>query len=81
MPGDHATERLTSALRALVGVEDPEALATALMENQGAPGPSTWSVRGDGVRINDGEYSYRNPADHFALPPARLDRVSAALAP
>lgn len=44
MPGDHATERLASALRALAGVEDPEALATALVENQGAPGPATWST-------------------------------------
>ncbi|WP_406725804.1 hypothetical protein WJ438_15620 [Streptomyces sp. GD-15H] len=80
VPDDHATERLASALRALVGVEDPEALAAALVESQGAPGPATWSTRGDGVRINDGEYSYRNPANHFALPPARLARVSAALA-
>ncbi|MEV0690932.1 hypothetical protein [Streptomyces sp. NPDC050388] len=81
VPDDHATGRLASALRALVGVEDPEALAAALMENQGAPGPAIWSMRGDGVRINDGGYSYRNPGNHFALPPARLARVSAALAP
>lgn len=80
-PDDHAVERLASALRALVGVEAPEALATALMENQGAPGPATWSTRGGGVRINDGEYSYRNPANHFALPPARPARVSTTLAP
>ncbi|MER6617011.1 hypothetical protein [Streptomyces xantholiticus] len=77
---DDAAERLTSALRALIGVEDPEALAAALLDGQGAPGPATWTTTGDGVRINDGPYSYRNPANRFALPPARLARVSAALA-
>jgi hypothetical protein len=78
---DDAVERLTSALQALVGVEDPEAVAAALLESQCAPGAATWTTTGDGVRVNDGSYSYRNPANGFALPPARLARVSAALAP
>jgi hypothetical protein len=76
---DAAAERLTSALRALVGVGDPEALATALLEGQGPPGTATWTTRSDGVRVNDGAYSFRNPANGFALPTARLARVSAAL--
>ncbi|WP_244258543.1 hypothetical protein [Streptomyces sp. Tu 2975] len=78
---DDAVERLTSALRALVGVEDPEVVAAALLESQSAPGAATWTTIGDGVRVNHGSYSYRNPANGFALPPARLARVSAALAP
>ncbi|MEU0370809.1 hypothetical protein ABZ070_11200 [Streptomyces sp. NPDC006283] len=78
---DDAVERLTSALRALVGVDDVEGLAVALLDGQGAPGTATWTTTGDRVRINDGPYSYRNPANRFALPPARLARVSAALAP
>ncbi|MBT2367765.1 hypothetical protein J7E88_21250 [Streptomyces sp. ISL-10] len=75
---DAAAERLTSALRALIGVEDPEALAAALLGGQGASGTATRTTAGDGVRINDDPYSYRNPANHVALPPARPARVSAA---
>ncbi|MFJ8072694.1 hypothetical protein ACIQ7Q_01810 [Streptomyces sp. NPDC096176] len=78
---DDAVERLRSALQALVGVEDPEAVAAALLDGQGAPGTATWTTTGDGARINHGSYSYRNPANGFALPPARLAQVSAALAP
>lgn len=77
---DDAADRLASALRALTGVEDPELLAAALLEGQGAPGSATWTTTEDGVRINDGEYSFRNPANHFALAAARLARVTAALA-
>ncbi|WP_245766891.1 hypothetical protein [Streptomyces colonosanans] len=78
---DDAAERLTSALRALVGVEDPVALATVLLESQGAAGTATWTTMDDGIRVNDGAYSFRNPANGFALPPFRLARVSAALTP
>ncbi|UYQ63994.1 hypothetical protein [Streptomyces peucetius] len=78
---DDAVERLTSALRSLVGVDGPEAAAAALLESQGPAGTATWITRDDGVRVNDGEYSFRNPANRFALPPARLARVSVALAP
>ncbi|MFF3288089.1 hypothetical protein [Streptomyces sp. NPDC003023] len=77
---DVAVERLTSALRALVGADDPEAAAAALLESQGPAGTSTWITRDDGARVSDGCYSLRNPANRFALPPDRLVRVSAALA-
>ncbi|MGJ3560721.1 hypothetical protein ACR6C2_29180 [Streptomyces sp. INA 01156] len=80
MPGHHAAERLASALRALVGVEDPKRSPPHSWRVREHPGPPPGPREGR-CRINDGEYSYRNPADHFALPPARLARVSVALAP
>ncbi|MFF7209197.1 hypothetical protein ACFZAU_01510 [Streptomyces sp. NPDC008238] len=76
-----ASERLVAALRARTAVEDPEQLAAALLEGQGACGPARWTATGDGPRINDGRYSFRNPANRFALPPDRLARVTTALAP
>ncbi|WP_233510363.1 hypothetical protein [Actinomadura craniellae] len=79
VPGD-AADRLAAALRARTGVEAPERLAVALLEDQGQTGSTRWTTTGSGVQINDGEYSFRNPANRFALPPARLSRVSAALA-
>ncbi|MEU6488583.1 hypothetical protein [Streptomyces sp. NPDC046887] len=87
--GDHdipeaAVARLAAALRARTGTQaPPEEVATALLAGQGRPGPAVWTVYGDGegVRVNDGAYSRRNPANPFALPPERLARVSAALTP
>ncbi|MFF4231321.1 hypothetical protein [Streptomyces sp. NPDC001820] len=78
---DDAIDRLAAALRAHTGVETPEPLAAALLDDQGASGPARWTTAGDGIRINDGEYSFRNPTNRFALPAARLSQVAAALAP
>lgn len=78
---DDAVDRLTAALRACAGVEDPEALGVALLDAQGAPGPAHWTTDGRGCAVNDGGYSCRNPANHFALPADRLSRVASALAP
>ncbi len=73
--------RLAAALRARVGVEAPEALASAIVERWSASGPVRWRTTGAGVRVNDGEYSFRNPGAFSALTGASLARVSAALAP
>ncbi|MGW2282763.1 hypothetical protein [Streptomyces sp. NPDC001770] len=35
----------------------------------------------DGIRVDDGAYSCRSPADPSALPPDRMARVSAAPEP
>ncbi|MEU6892182.1 hypothetical protein ABZ934_10345 [Streptomyces sp. NPDC046557] len=78
---DDAVGRLAAALRACTSVEDPEALGTALLDAQGASGPARWTTDDRGSSVNDGEYSCRNPANHFALPADRLSRVAAALAP
>ncbi|MGW0798118.1 hypothetical protein [Streptomyces sp. NPDC002692] len=78
---DNAAGRLAGALRARTSVEDPETLASALLKDQGAPGPARWTTAGHSPSINDGEYSFRNPANRFALSADRLARVSAALAP
>lgn len=51
------------------------------MENGGACGHPRWSTAEGGYRINDGEYSYRNPANSFAWSASRLGRVTDALAP
>lgn len=80
VPGD-AVDRLTVALRARTGVETPEPLASALLEAQGAPGPARWTTAGHGFSVNDSEYSFRNPANRFALSADRLSRVATALAP
>ncbi|MEU0835360.1 hypothetical protein [Streptomyces sp. NPDC005969] len=40
-----------------------------------------WTTVERGCRINNGGLSFRNPANRFAWPAARLARVSAALAP
>ncbi|MGZ3145114.1 hypothetical protein ACVDFE_24585 [Lentzea chajnantorensis] len=77
VPAD-ATDRLADALRALTAVEDAEALAALLLEGQGASGPVRWTT---GFSANNGRYSFRNPANHFALPADRSARVAAALAP
>lgn len=78
---DDAVGRLAGALRARTGVEDPEALAAVLLEDQGAPGPVRWTTAPHGFSVNDGGYSFRNPANRFALSAGRLARVAAALAP
>ncbi|WP_232831996.1 hypothetical protein [Nocardiopsis sp. FIRDI 009] len=77
---DGAVERLAAALRPRTGVEDPDGFAVALLEQQEPWGPVRWTTGGDGSRINDGGWSPRNPGNR-ALSPARLARVSAALAP
>ncbi|MFD4230404.1 hypothetical protein [Streptomyces sp. NPDC058545] len=74
---DSATHRLVAALSAVTAAEAPEELAAALVEGQGAGGASRWTGK-NGVRVNDGAYSYRNPSNAFALTPEDLARVSAA---
>ncbi|MEU4173402.1 hypothetical protein AB0F46_42125 [Streptomyces sp. NPDC026665] len=76
-----AAGRLVAALRARTAVADPEELAAALLEGQGPCGPTHWTEDGDGRRVNDGSYSFRNPANGFALPAGRLVQVTTALAP
>ncbi|MEW2253365.1 hypothetical protein AB0907_39390 [Streptomyces sp. NPDC006975] len=75
-----AVDRLTAALRARMRVEAPERLAAALLEDQGPCGSAHWTTAGGGYRINDGRYSYRNPANHFAWSASRLTTVTDALA-
>ncbi|MEV5321650.1 hypothetical protein AB0K92_29065 [Streptomyces sp. NPDC052687] len=76
---DEAAGRVAAALRACTAVEAPEALAAALLDAQGPAGAARWSTAEGVGRVSDGPYSYRNPDNHFALPPARLARISAAL--
>ncbi|MFE5485204.1 hypothetical protein [Streptomyces sp. NPDC056527] len=78
---EDAVGRLTAALRARTSAEDPESLASALLGDQGASGSARWTTAGHGVSVNDGEYSFRNPANRFALSADRLARVATALAP
>ncbi|MFB7447576.1 hypothetical protein [Streptomyces sp. NPDC056194] len=77
MVGDTAAPREAVA-RLTVQAAAP--LATAMLEAQGLIGPVRWAAAEGGTRINDGRYSFRNPANDFALPENRLARVSAALA-
>ncbi|MFD6419060.1 hypothetical protein [Streptomyces sp. NPDC060194] len=76
-----AAARLATALRALTAVDDPDALAIALLDGQGAPGPASWTTSPHGFTVNDGAYSFRNPANGFAPSADRLARVGHALAP
>ncbi|QUX27132.1 hypothetical protein KGD83_17495 [Nocardiopsis akebiae] len=76
-----AVRRLAAALRARVGAEAPEVLASAIVERWSASGPVRWRTTGAGVRVNDGTHSFRNPDTFSALAGASLARVSAALAP
>jgi hypothetical protein len=78
---DDGVERLTAALRSRTRVEVPERLAEALLEDQAPWGPVHWAIAEGGYRINDGRYSYRNPANRFAWPAARLARAAKALVP
>ncbi|MGW4085256.1 hypothetical protein ACWEGS_19730 [Streptomyces sp. NPDC004822] len=75
---DDAAPRLTAALDALTAIEEPAEVAGMLLEHQGQWEPADWRRR-DGVWINDGGHSYRNPANPFALPGGRLREISAAL--
>ncbi|MFD7390898.1 hypothetical protein ACFV46_20780 [Streptomyces sp. NPDC059852] len=77
LPGD-AAPRLTAALDALTAIEEPADVAAMLLEHQGQWEPAHWRRR-DGVWINDGGHSYRNPGNPFALPGGRLREISAAL--
>ncbi|MFI8823837.1 hypothetical protein [Streptomyces sp. NPDC053431] len=78
---DSAVERLTAALRACTRVEEPERLATALLEDQGPYGPAQWTKAEGGYPINDGDHSFRNPANRFAWPATCLARAATALTP
>ncbi|MFD5872177.1 hypothetical protein [Streptomyces sp. NPDC060322] len=78
---DDAVGRLAAALRAGTSVEDPDTLASALLEDQGAHGPARWTVAGHGFSVNDGEYSCRSPTNLFALSADRLAQVATAPAP
>jgi hypothetical protein len=78
LPPD-AVHRLAAALRTRLDRHDAEPLAAAMLDDQGLTGPVRWTSNERGTRTNDGPYSYRNPANDFALPADRLARVSAAL--
>jgi hypothetical protein len=78
---DGAVDRLAAALRARTRIEAPERLAAALLADQGPCGPASWTTADGGYPINDGGYSFRNPASRFAWSAARLDRAGSALAP
>ncbi|MGW0095619.1 hypothetical protein ACWDWS_42660 [Streptomyces sp. NPDC003328] len=73
-------DRLAEALRSRLRIQDAEPLAEAMLATQGLTGLVRWVTAEDSTRINDGRYSFRNPANDFALPGDRLARVSAALA-
>jgi hypothetical protein len=75
---DDATVVLTTALTALTLIEEPAEVATMLLENQGQWAPAHWRPA-DGVWINDGGHSCRNPGNTFALPEGRLLEISNAL--
>lgn len=75
---DDATVALTAALTALTLIEEPAEVASMLLENQGQWAPAHWRPS-DGVCINDGGHSYRNPGNAFALPEGRLREISNAL--
>ncbi|MFF0445703.1 hypothetical protein ACFYT4_04635 [Streptomyces sp. NPDC004609] len=75
---DDAAVALTAALTALTVIEEPAEVARMLLENQGQWAPAHWAPR-DGVWINYGGHSYRNPYNAFALPNGRLQEISSAL--
>ncbi|MFD3455686.1 hypothetical protein ACFWVC_26360 [Streptomyces sp. NPDC058691] len=75
---DDAAVALTTALTALTVIEETAEVATMLLENQGQWSPAHWRLA-DGVWINDGGHSYRNPANTFALPAGRLSEINHAL--
>lgn len=76
-----ATGRLAKALRTRIDISPAEPLAAAILGSQGLLGPTTWTTTSSGARINTGEYSFRNPANSFALTDDGLARVTASLAP
>ncbi|MET8957634.1 hypothetical protein ACWEO4_45320 [Streptomyces sp. NPDC004393] len=75
---DEAVLPLTAALAALTLIEEPAEVAGMLLENQGPWEPADWRSA-DGVWINDGGHSHRNPCNPFALPEERLREISNAL--
>lgn len=75
---DDAAAVLTTALAALTLIEEPADVARMLLVDQGQWAPAHWR-RADGVWINDGGHSYRNPSNAFALPEGRLLEISSAL--
>ncbi|MET7814706.1 hypothetical protein ABZT26_28135 [Streptomyces sp. NPDC005395] len=77
-PPNDAKDRLAAALRAHTKAEAADTLAAALLETQGLWGPTRWTTTERGVRISDGEYSVRNPAN-LALSPDRLASIPVAL--
>jgi hypothetical protein len=77
LPAD-AAATLTTALAALTLIEDPAEVAGLLLKNQGQWTPAHWRLA-DGIWINDGGHSYRNPSNAFALPEGRLREISNAL--
>ncbi|MFD4668385.1 hypothetical protein ACFWNN_01545 [Lentzea sp. NPDC058450] len=77
VPAD-AVGRLAEALRARTAVDDVDAVAAHILENQGETGQVRWSDD-PGYAVNNGVSSVRNPSNHFALPPERAARVAAAL--
>ncbi|WP_328721957.1 hypothetical protein OHT52_22315 [Streptomyces sp. NBC_00247] len=66
-----AAERLVAALRARTGVNDPEALAVALLDDRGPCGAVARRTTRDGVRVDEGSHPFRNPANPFAPTPSR----------
>ncbi|MCX4560084.1 hypothetical protein OHA02_28385 [Streptomyces phaeochromogenes] len=75
---DDAPVALTAALTALTLIEEPAEVARMLLEKQGQWAPAHWRLA-DGIRINDGGHSYRNPHNAFAMPEGRLLEISNAL--
>ncbi|MGW0767651.1 hypothetical protein [Streptomyces sp. NPDC002676] len=75
---DDAAAPLTAALAALTVIEEPVEVARMLLENQGQWEPAHWRLA-DGVWINDGGHSCRNPRNAFALPEGRLREISNSL--
>ncbi|WP_256252354.1 hypothetical protein [Streptomyces sp. yr375] len=75
---DDASAALTTALAALTLIEEPAEVARMLLEDQGQWAPAHWRPA-DGVWINDGGHSYRNPSNAFTLPEGRLLEISSAL--
>ncbi|MEU6481223.1 hypothetical protein ABZ858_30995 [Streptomyces sp. NPDC047017] len=59
-------------------IEEPAEVAETLLENQSQWEPPHWRSA-DGIRINDGRNSHRNPHNAFALPERRLREISNAV--
>ncbi|MCZ4118992.1 hypothetical protein [Streptomyces sp. H39-S7] len=78
LPDDAAAATITAALTALTLIEEPAEVANTLLENQGQWAPAHWR-QADGIYINDGGHSYRNPSNAFALPEEHLREISKAL--
>jgi hypothetical protein len=75
---DDAAAALTAALAALTLIEEPAEVSRTLLEKQGQWAPAHWRLA-DGIWINDGGHSYRNPYNSFAVPESRLLEISNAL--